>query len=85
MIKHFIFYHTQACHLCELAEALFQPYAQHLELIVENVDIADDDALVEQYGSKIPVLLHAESHYEITWPFDEQQLRAFLSDCLKSK
>jgi len=85
MIKHFAFYQTSACHLCELAEAIFQPYAQHLELIIDTIDIADDNALLEQYGTRIPVLFHKESQYAIAWPFDEQQLRAFLSDCLKSK
>jgi len=85
MIKRFSLYQTQACHLCELAEAVIAPYIQPLELIVSHVDIADDDALIEQYGTKIPVLLHQESQYELAWPFDESQLRVFLSDCLKSK
>lgn len=61
-------YGTSACHLCDQAEALLvqAASARHLEWCY--VDIALDDALVERYGLRIPVLL-AENGHELGWPF----------------
>lgn len=78
MKKHFIFYHTEYCHLCELALALITPYQQHLDLAIQHCDIVHDDALLEQYGVRIPVLQHQHSQLELAWPFDEESLHAFL-------
>lgn len=82
MDKAFNFYHTSACHLCELALALIEPYEAHLQLVIQFVDIAESDALIEQYGVRIPVLQFAPTRAELAWPFDEQQLHQFLSHCL---
>ena len=46
---------TLGCHLCEVAEAVLMPFVEH-GLLVELVDIADDEAWVEHYGLRIPVL-----------------------------
>ncbi|MGB1908113.1 MAG: glutaredoxin family protein, partial [Spongiibacter sp.] len=52
-----VLYGTSACHLCELAEQLLvEVLIEYPELVVELVDIADDDALVDLYGTRIPVL-----------------------------
>lgn len=40
---------TLGCHLCEVAEALLMPLVDH-GLLVELVDIADDERMVERYG-----------------------------------
>lgn len=82
MNKQFVFYHTDYCHLCELALALIRPYQEHLNLQVQPCDIANDDALLEQYGVRIPVLKHQASQSELAWPFDEQSLHAYLSSVL---
>ncbi len=68
-------YGTSACHLCEEAAAL----TQRLGLAPELVDIADDDALRERYGLRIPVLRRADSGAELEWPFDAVQLARFLA------
>ena len=34
----------------------------------------DDEALVEKYGIRIPVLKRARDGEELGWPFDEEQL-----------
>jgi glutaredoxin len=61
-------YGTVGCHLCDQAEALLQRAAAARKLEWRYVDIADDDALVEKYGTRIPVLLTAQGT-EIGWPF----------------
>ena len=56
---------TLGCHLCEQAEALLRqalPMAQ-----IEKIDIAEDDALIEAYGERIPVVRYAGR--ELGWPF----------------
>lgn len=67
-------YATSACHLCEQAEALLQ----RLGWSVETVEIADDEALLERYGTRIPVLRHAQTGRELDWPFDAATARRWL-------
>jgi hypothetical protein len=68
---------TLGCHLCELAEAQVMPLVEH-GLLVELVDIADHDALFERYRLSIPVLRRVDSGAELEWPFDTEQVVAFL-------
>jgi len=70
---------TSGCHLCEVAERLLldvlPAFGDAISCYI--VDIADDDALIECYGTRIPVLL-AVSGQSLNWPFDADQLRSFL-------
>ncbi|AXO87820.1 glutaredoxin family protein [Pseudomonas parafulva] len=68
---------TLGCHLCEVAEAVLMPLVEH-GLLVELVDIADDPALFEQYGLVIPLLRRCDSGAELLWPFEAEQVVAFL-------
>ncbi|OAI91952.1 glutaredoxin family protein [Pseudomonas putida] len=70
-------YGTLGCHLCEVAEALLMPLVEH-GLLVELVDIADDQLLFERYGLRIPVLRRCDTGAELDWPFDVDQVVAFL-------
>lgn len=63
--------------MCEVAEAVLMPFVEH-GLWVELVDIADDEAMFERYGLIIPVLRRCDSGTELLWPFDAQQVAAFL-------
>jgi thiol-disulfide isomerase/thioredoxin len=45
------------CHLCEEAFPLVERAARRARVEVEIVDIETDDALVAEYGLRIPVLL----------------------------
>ncbi len=70
---------TVGCHLCE--EALAQLVAlidSGFTLEVEEVDIADSETLLERYGVRIPVVKVIDHEAELGWPFDIQQLQAFL-------
>jgi len=68
---------TLGCHLCEVAEALLMPFVEH-GLLVELVDIGEDETQVETYGLRIPVLRRCDTGAELNWPFDADQIVAFL-------
>jgi len=69
-------YTTDHCSLCEeaLDTLLGMPEVAGLSLSV--IDIADDDALVAQYGEKIPVLRAVNT--ELSAPFDRRKILAWL-------
>ncbi|MFT4798756.1 MAG: hypothetical protein ACJAYE_003033 [Candidatus Azotimanducaceae bacterium] len=77
-----ILYTTLGCHLCEQAAAIIARVQaqQLLELEVEAIDIADHDELVEQFGIRIPVVLLKHKNKDLGWPFDESELKNYLSD-----
>ncbi len=66
-------YGTEFCHLCEQAEELLQA----IGVSAEHIDIADDDALTESYGTRIPVL-RRDDGAELGWPFDAAALERFI-------
>ena len=68
---------TLGCHLCEIAEAEVMPLVEH-GLLVELVDIADPEDLTDVYGLRIPVLRRMDTGAELDWPFDTDQVVAFL-------
>ena len=68
---------TLGCHLCEIAEAEVMPLVEH-GLLVELVDIADPEDLTDIYGLRIPVLRRTDTGAELDWPFDTEQVVAFL-------
>ncbi len=70
---------TSGCHLCEVAAGILISSMDPALYLVDEVDIADDDALVERYGVRIPVLVDEASGAELGWPFDQERLLAFLS------
>ena len=75
-----LFFTTLGCHLCEEAERMLSAVAssQSFTLAVDSIDIADDEALVEKYGIRIPVLKRARDGEELGWPFGEEQLARFI-------
>lgn len=73
-----VFYTTAQCHLCELAEALLINTPMPAPIPVDAVDIAQSEVLVAEYGTRIPVLRRNDTGAELDWPFDRDQLVAFL-------
>ncbi|WP_341780876.1 glutaredoxin family protein [Ectopseudomonas mendocina] len=69
---------TLGCHLCEVAEALLMPFVEN-GLLVELIDIAEHEGMVDHYGLRIPVLRRCDNGNELNWPFDADQVVAFLS------
>jgi hypothetical protein len=81
-----ILYSTLGCHLCELAlEEVDICLKQNNQISdkafkIKEVDIADDLSLMEAYGTSIPVLYLAQSDARLYWPFDSQDVAAFLKE-----
>ncbi|ASJ96939.1 glutaredoxin family protein [Shewanella marisflavi] len=72
-VSAYILFHTEACHLCEQAQAIIAT----LDIDYALQDICDDDVLAERYGVRIPVLRNQEDGSELDWPFDREQLQQF--------
>lgn len=68
-------YGTESCHLCDDAQALLE----QASLQWCNVDIAEDDVLLERYGTRIPVLLRNDNGNELNWPFKYEDVLRFVS------
>lgn len=69
-------YTTLGCHLCERLETeLARLGAVDIEL--RRIEIADDEALVERYGTRIPILADARGD-ELERGFESERLAAWL-------
>nr|WP_067289655.1 glutaredoxin family protein [Marinobacterium profundum] len=77
-MRHFLLMSTSGCHLCDEAIEIIVTALDPAQHSVDEVDIADEDALVELYGVRIPVLLDEASGAELGWPFDRAGLLAFI-------
>ena len=74
---------TLGCHLCEEALVLLQQVQPEFDLQLEQVEIADSEELMEQYGIRIPVVLGEATAEDLGWPFDLEQLRHYLIETSK--
>lgn len=73
------FFTTLGCHLCDQALALLRNIeASGFAIIINEIEIADDNELVEKYGIRIPVVLIDGFDNDLRWPFTEAELRNFL-------
>ncbi len=70
-----LLYGTTFCHLCEQAEAMLHAAG----VSADHVDIAEDDALLEKYGKRIPAVLREDNGKELSWPFDEAAVKRFIA------
>ncbi len=75
-MKSLTLYSTSHCHLCELAHALLMPLPAGFRL--EIIDIAEDEALLAQYGTRIPVLHRQDTKAELNWPFNAKDVALLL-------
>ncbi len=74
----FLLYSTLGCHLCDQALAIVRPQLSSYSDI-QVVDIADNEALFDLYGVRIPVVKHEGSGREIGWPFSESEFSEWLA------
>lgn len=66
------------CHLCDEARAVVARVAADLDVAWDERDVTTDDALYEEYGDRIPVVLIDGSEHAY-WTVDESRLRGALS------
>ena len=71
-------YTTLGCHLCHQLEALLVTLCAD-EYRLERVEISEDDALMERYGVRIPVLADGEGQ-ELDRGFEAPRLAAWLAE-----
>ncbi len=71
-------YTTLGCHLCEQLEAFLMTLAAG-EIELERVEISTDDALIERYGVRIPVLAD-DAGEELDRGFEAERLAAWLAE-----
>ncbi|OGS93038.1 MAG: glutaredoxin [Gallionellales bacterium GWA2_59_43] len=70
-----VLYGTTYCHLCEEAEAVLK----EVGVSAVYIDIAEDDELIESYGTRIPVLRRRDNGMELGWPFDVTIVTRFVA------
>ncbi len=68
---------TAGCHLCDLALEQLQILQQQMSIDLNRVEIGDDDVLVTEYATRIPVV-KVPNNAELGWPFELSELLAFL-------
>lgn len=69
-----ILYSTSHCHLCEKAEAQLLNVQKQHDICWVTQEISTDDQLLEQYGTKIPVIKSIKNQSELNWPFSEDDI-----------
>lgn len=72
-----ILYSGQGCCLCDEAEALLlevKPGAKY-----SKIDVRLDPQNYHLYATRIPILKRQDTAQELAWPFNQLQLREFLS------
>ena len=70
-----VLYQRDDCKLCDEALAIV---AAARAPDFESVWIDGDDALERVYGERVPVLRDASDDRELGWPFDVDDVRAFV-------
>jgi len=78
-VSNLILYTTEACHLCEQAKTLIYSIIEGTPLTLVEVDIAEDDVLLKQYGVHIPVLENPDNQQCCYWPFDGAQVKSLIA------
>lgn len=76
--KQLFLFTTTGCHLCELAIEQLEPLLEPLALSLVEVEIADNEAYLEAYGTRIPVIRLDNREEDLGWPFDTQLAYEFL-------
>ncbi|MCP5421171.1 MAG: glutaredoxin family protein [Gammaproteobacteria bacterium] len=70
-----ILFTTSGCHLCEQAQRLIQKVWGRS---ASEIEITDDARLLDDYGTRIPVLRRTDTGIEIAWPFDATDILELL-------
>lgn len=77
MLKQLNLYSTSHCHLCDLAHSLLLNFED--KLAVKVIDIAEDEALLDKFSLRIPVLQRQDTKAELNWPFASADIHKFLA------
>ena len=75
-------YSTVGCHLCEQAKLVLWPVLAQYQFRLVEIDIANDDSMIEHYGTRIPVLGAPDSKRELNFPFSAEEVDTFFSELM---
>ncbi|MDO6563478.1 glutaredoxin family protein [Amphritea sp. 1_MG-2023] len=79
-MRQFLLMSSVGCHLCDEAIEVLMCALDPSQHVLDEVDIAYDDALMDKYAQLIPVLVDEESGLELRWPFDVKGVSHFVAD-----
>ena len=71
-------YSTSHCHLCEQAESFLVNLANEYDIGWQIIEITENNELYENYSLIIPVIKRLDNNVEISWPFTEVDIHAFI-------
>ena len=75
------FYTTLGCHLCDQALDLVKILqVRNSHMVVTEIDIADSEELMAEYGIRIPVVKLEATDDDIGWPFTLEALADYLGE-----
>jgi glutaredoxin len=68
-LHHVVLYARAGCHLCDVARARIEAVRARHPFTFEEVDIEADDALIREYGPRVPVVaVDGEEAFEVEVP-----------------
>lgn len=71
-------YGRRECHLCEDMQAELEKFSSVLGFTLKMIDIDEDSALIDEFGTKVPVLMH-DNHEICHYFLDPQALQMYFS------
>jgi len=77
-MKNVILYTAEACHLCELALEQIEQSASFEKVLLTEIDINSDMALLKEFATRVPVLTVVGSQAHLFWPFDHYDVTQWL-------
>ena len=73
-----VLYSTDHCTLCDQALELLFSMPELAGQPLRVVDVATDDALLDRFGERLPVLELYGADVRLDWPFDAQAVLGLL-------
>jgi hypothetical protein len=73
-------YSTLGCHLCEQAKVILWPLLLKYQFRLVDIDISISDEMIENYGTRIPVLNAGDDSAELNWPFTPEQVDSYFAE-----
>ena len=73
-------YSTLGCHLCEQAKVVLWPLLLKYQFRLAEIDISTSDEMIENYGTRIPVLSVGDNFAELNWPFTPEQVDRYFAE-----
>ncbi|MDK1286572.1 glutaredoxin family protein [Pseudoalteromonas umbrosa] len=73
-----VLYHTDGCHLCEQAHDYAVSVLSSVDIHLQ--DILDDESLMSQFQTSIPVIKNIKTGKLLYWPFTQQQIQELIQE-----